>query len=243
MNGVDALWFLGRGTGVMALLLLTVTVALGIATSAGRPLPGLPRFAVTMVHRNASLLAVAFLAVHLVSLLFDPYAQLRVADLVLPFAGAYRPLWLGLGTLAFDVLLAVVATSLLRHRVGLRSWRAVHWLAYAAWPMALAHGLGTGSDSWLWAPATACVLTVGVAAWWRWVPTASPHTAPTTVAHAALTVAPRTAATAAAHAAPVAVAHAAPAVAPHIAPVVAPRTVADAVAHAAPHTVRAEVRT
>jgi methionine sulfoxide reductase heme-binding subunit len=166
----NALWYAARGTGVMNLLLLTVVVALGIATRSGRPLPGLPRFAVAGVHRSASLLAVALLVVHVTTLLFDPYAQLRLLDVVVPFAGSYRPLWLGLGTAACDLLLALVATSLLRHRLGLRAWRAVHWVAYAAWPLALLHGLGTGTDAgtgWLRGLAAACALTVVAALAWR----------------------------------------------------------------------------
>jgi sulfoxide reductase heme-binding subunit YedZ len=168
---VDALWYLGRGTGVTALVLLTVTVGLGIATSAGRPVPGLPRSAVVVVHRNAALLAVSLLAVHVGSLLFDPYAQLRVVDLVLPFAGAYRPVWQGLGTAAFDLLLAIVVTSLARHRLGLRAWRAVHWLAYAAWPLALLHAIGNGTDAgaaWLRTIAAGCAVAVGAGVAWRY---------------------------------------------------------------------------
>ncbi|HEY3259586.1 MAG TPA: ferric reductase-like transmembrane domain-containing protein [Pseudonocardiaceae bacterium] len=178
----EALWFLARGTGVTVLVLLTTTVGLGIATGAGRTLPGLPRSAVVLVHRNASLLAVTFLAVHVGTLLMDPYAQLRLLDLVLPFGGAYRPLWLGLGTAASDLLIAIIVTSLLRHRLGLRAWRAVHWLAYAAWPLALLHALGTGTDAttpWLRAIAAACVLAVGASLAWRFSDAAALRT-PTT---------------------------------------------------------------
>ena len=70
----------------------------------------------------------------------------RLVDVVVPFVGAYRPFWLGLGALALDLLAALIVTSLLRARIGLRAWRAVHWVAYACWPVALVHGLGTGSD-------------------------------------------------------------------------------------------------
>jgi len=169
----EALWYLSRGTGAVSLMLLTVVVALGIATRSGQPAFGLPRFAVTAVHRNASLLAVALLGIHVTTLLFDPYAQLKLVDIVLPFAGSYRPFWLGLGTLGLDLIVALVATSLLRHRLGLRAWRAVHWLAYAAWPVALLHGLGTGTDShtvWLRVIAGACVAAVAASVAWRLAP-------------------------------------------------------------------------
>lgn len=167
---VDALWYLARGTGVVSLVMLTVVVVLGIGGRSGRPVFGLPRFAVVAVHRNAALLAVSLLAVHVLTLFFDPYAQLKLVDLVVPFVGAYRPAWLGLGTLALDLMLALVATSLLRHRLGLRTWRAVHWLAYLTWPMALLHGLGTGTDAgetWLRAVAATCVAAVLAAVGWR----------------------------------------------------------------------------
>jgi methionine sulfoxide reductase heme-binding subunit len=166
----SALWYLGRGTGLVTLVLLTIVVALGIATRSGRPAFGLPRFAVGAVHRNASLLAVALLGIHILTMLADPYAQLRLVDTVLPFAGTYRPFWLGLGTLAADLIVALVLTSLVRHRLGLRTWRAVHWFAYAAWPLAFLHGLGTGTDAaqlWLRGTALACAAAVLAAAVWR----------------------------------------------------------------------------
>ena len=106
-----------------------------------------PRFLVAGLHRNLTLLAIAFVVVHVVTTVADGYAPIRLVDAVVPFVSAYRPIWLGLGAVAFDLLLALIVTSLLRARVGLRLWRAVHWLAYAAWPLALVHGLGTGSDS------------------------------------------------------------------------------------------------
>jgi len=169
----NALWYLARGTGLVALVLLTVVVALGIGARSGRTAFGLPRFAVNLVHRNAALLALVLLVGHVLSLLFDPYAQLRLADIVVPFAGTYRPLWEGLGTLAFDIVLALIATSLLRKRIGARAWRVVHWLAYLCWPLALLHGLETGTDGgtgWLRAVAGLCAATVGAAVIWRLAP-------------------------------------------------------------------------
>ncbi len=165
-----ALWALGRGTGVTALVLMTVAMLLGVLTRSGRPALGLPRFAVTQVHRSASLLATVFMAVHVGSLFFDPYAQLRLVDVLVPFLGAAKPLWLGLGTLALDLTLTVVATSLLRHRIGLRTWRAVHWCTYALWPLALVHGLGNGTDAgsaWFLVLSAACAIPVVLALGWR----------------------------------------------------------------------------
>lgn len=170
MNLTDALWYLGRGTGVVALLMFTLTMVLGITTRSGRPGLGLDRFGVADLHKTASLAGTGLVAVHVGTLLFDPYAQLRLVDLVLPFAGSYRPMWLGLGTLAVDVLLVLVGTSLLRHRIGPRTFRAVHWSAYAMWPFAFLHALGTGTDAgslWLRSVAAGCALVVAVALGWR----------------------------------------------------------------------------
>jgi hypothetical protein len=160
------LWYLTRGTGATALILLTISVALGIANVRRIRIAGLPRFVSDELHRNVSLLAVVFLFVHIVTTLLDPFAPINLIDAVIPFVSVYRPLWLGLGALAFDVLIAVTVTSLLRRRVGYTAWRAVHFLSYAMWPVALVHGLGTGSDAkatWMLALVAICVATVLVA--------------------------------------------------------------------------------
>lgn len=165
----DALWALGRATGVVAMVLLTVSVVLGTVTRSGRRAVGLPRFSVTIVHRNVAILAAVFTLVHIVSLLFDPYAQLRLVDLVVPFLGKYQPFWLGLGTLGVDLLLAVMVTGLLRRFVGVRVFRVVHWFVYAMWPVAFVHGIFIGSDrgaGWFVATSIACgVVVIGAGAW------------------------------------------------------------------------------
>jgi sulfoxide reductase heme-binding subunit YedZ len=166
----DTLWYLGRGSGVVTLVLLTISIVLGIGTRSGRPAPWLPRFAVAALHRNTSLLAAVFLVLHVVLLLFDPYAQLAVVDTVVPFLAGYAPFWVGLGTLTLDLLAALVLTSLLRHRIGRRTWRAVHWTGYAAWPVALVHALGAGTDAgsgWFLVLAGVCAVAVAGAVCWR----------------------------------------------------------------------------
>jgi sulfoxide reductase heme-binding subunit YedZ len=166
----DALWYLARGAGTVSLVLLTVVMVLGIGSRSGRPVFGLPRFGVVAVHRNASLVAVGLLIVHLLTLLLDPYAQLRLVNLVIPFGSVYRPLWVGLGTVAIDLLVVVLLSTWVRHYLGARTWRAVHWAAYAIWPIALLHGLFSGTDggrSWLLAIAGLCALAVAAALVWR----------------------------------------------------------------------------
>jgi sulfoxide reductase heme-binding subunit YedZ len=165
--GPSPLWYLSRGTGAITLVLLSMTVLLGITgTLRWRPGARTPRFVVDGLHRNISLLVVVLLAAHILTALLDPFAHLRALDAILPFASHYRPLWLGFGALAFDLLLALIVTSLVRARLGLRAWRAVHWAAYLCWPVAVLHGLGTGTDArslWLQALTALCVGVVVVA--------------------------------------------------------------------------------
>lgn len=168
----EALWALGRGTGVVCLALFTLTLVLGIVSRSGRA-AGLGRAGVNSLHRTAALTGVGLLTVHVTTLVLDPYAQLRLVDVVVPFGSGYRPLWVGLGTLALDLLLVVTVVSLARNLVGPRLFRGVHWATYALWPIALAHGLGSGSDAWtIWMDAIsgACVLAVAAALGWRLSP-------------------------------------------------------------------------
>jgi methionine sulfoxide reductase heme-binding subunit len=166
----SALWYLARGTGFVSLVLLTLVAIGGVVVRSGAQPVRLPRFVVLGLHRNVALLAVAFLGVHIVTVVLDPYVSINLVDAVIPFGSAYRPLWLGLGALAFDLLLAIVVTSLLRARIGRRTWRTIHWAAYALWPTALVHALGTGTDAtrpWFLATAALCVLAVFAALAWR----------------------------------------------------------------------------
>lgn len=142
----EAMWALARVSGLVAMVLLTLSLLLGILTRSGRPLPGLSRVSAALLHRNISLLAVVFVVFHVGSLLLDSYAHLNLADVVVPFLGSYKPFWQGLGTVALDLLAAVALTSLLRRRLGQRTFKVVHWLTYGMWPVALAHSVGDGTD-------------------------------------------------------------------------------------------------
>jgi predicted ferric reductase len=156
-------WYLTRSTGAVALLLLSGSVALGVADVRRLASQRWPRFVIDALHRNVALLSVVFLVIHIVTSVLDSFTSIPLIDAVVPFIGSYRPIWLGLGALAFDLLLAVTITSLLRQRLGYETWRAVHWLSYASWPVALVHGLGTGSDTkgtWMLAVDLLCLLAV-----------------------------------------------------------------------------------
>jgi DMSO/TMAO reductase YedYZ heme-binding membrane subunit len=168
--GPSAYWYLTRGTGLVTLVLLTASLLLGIVQERRWAPAASPRFIVVSLHRAVSLLVVVLLAVHVVTAVLDSFAPIPLLDAVLPFAGSYRPIWLGLGAIGCDLILALTVTSLLRRRLGLRAWRAVHWSAYACWPVALAHGWGTGSDTrtgWMLGVTLACAAAVLVAVGWR----------------------------------------------------------------------------
>ena len=161
--GPSAYWFLTRSTGAVALLLLTAAVVLGVIDVRRWSSPRCPRFVIDSLHRSVSLMALAFLLAHILTAVLDSFASISLIDAFVPFVGSYRPFWLGLGAVAFDLILAVVLTSLLRARIGFKTWRAVHWLTYASWPVALVHGLGSGSDAnstWLLALSIVCTVAV-----------------------------------------------------------------------------------
>jgi methionine sulfoxide reductase heme-binding subunit len=156
-------WYLTRATGMVALLLLTGAVVLGVLDVRRFSSPRWPRFVVDALHRNVALLAMVFLGLHIVTSVLDSFASISWLDAVVPFAGSYRPFWLGLGAISFDLLIAVTITSMLRRHMGYASWRAIHWLTYASWPIALVHGFGTGSDvhsTWLIGLSVACLVAV-----------------------------------------------------------------------------------
>ena len=162
----EILWFVSRACGLVSLLLLTGTVVLGCAHATRASTGGWQRFTLHALHRNLSLLAVVFVAIHVVSTVLDRFVSIGFASAFVPFTNGYRTLWLGLGALAFDILLALIATGLLRRHVGHRLWRAIHWAAYACWPLALLHALGTGSDAsrpWMLAIALGSAAAVAVA--------------------------------------------------------------------------------
>jgi predicted ferric reductase len=157
------LWYATRAAGLVTLVLLTASVVLGILTAAQFSREGWPRFLTVGLHRNLGLLVLVFLALHVGTTVVDTYTSISLRNAVVPFTGTYKPLWLGLGAVALDLLIALTVTSLLRQRLGHRTWRAVHWCGYLCWPVALAHGAGIGTDRstpWVFYLTIACVAAV-----------------------------------------------------------------------------------
>lgn len=163
-SGVQYLWYLSRGSGVLLLLLFSFVMVLGVAVRLGSAPRWLARFTVARLHRTLSLFAVLLLALHVITAMLDPYVTIGWTASILPFASAYRTLAIGLGTLAVDIGGAVLLTSLIRDRLAFRTWRAVHWLAYLAWPVAFVHSLLAGNDLHIWWVAAAeCISVTAVA--------------------------------------------------------------------------------
>jgi sulfoxide reductase heme-binding subunit YedZ len=174
------IWYLNRSTGIVALVLMTLTLVLGVVVQRQRRLPGLPRFGVVTLHRNVSLLSALLLLVHIVSAVVDSYVSIDWLAVLLPFTSGWEPFGVGLGTLAVDLLVLIVVTSLLRGRIPVRLWRGIHWTSYALWPLAFVHGLTAGTDlgsGWALAVALACAAAAGGAAAVAWTGRSSPPAA------------------------------------------------------------------
>lgn len=173
------LWYTSRATGAVSIVLFTVVMMLGIATAGRAASEVLPRAAVLRLHRTLSLTAVAFLAVHIGTAILDGYVNVTVWDVVVPFGAGFDPFWVGLGSVAVDLLLAIGITSALRRFMSAAAWRAIHLTAYAMWPLALAHGWGIaggdGHQTWMVVLDVVCVALIGGAAlFWRLRPDRHP---------------------------------------------------------------------
>lgn len=161
------LWWISRGTGLAALVALTAGLVLGVATV---PRVTRPRFVPAGLHRTLTVGALALVVAHVVTVIVDGYAPVGWLDAVVPFSSPYRTVWTGLGTVAFDVMLVAAATSWKRLRPGYRAWKLLHVASWACWPVAVAHGVATGTDTkaiWDLGLTAACVALVAGALGWR----------------------------------------------------------------------------
>jgi sulfoxide reductase heme-binding subunit YedZ len=174
------LWYTTRGAGAVSMILLSAVVILGVLSSLRFQSAGWPRFLTPALHRNLALMTLVFLGLHIVTAVVDPFTHLGWLTAVVPFSSYYRTFWLGLGTIAFELLAAIVVTSLLRGLIGQAAWRAIHWLAYASWPVAVLHGFGAGTDvlsAWFMVLSIVCVGSVVMAVVYRILqPSADPLT-------------------------------------------------------------------
>jgi DMSO/TMAO reductase YedYZ heme-binding membrane subunit len=165
-----ALWYATRATGLMALVLLTLTMVFGLTTTTRARARNWPGFAQQEMHRRISILSVVFVGLHVLTSVMDTFVNIPLAAVVIPFTSKYQGFWVGVGAIALDLMIAVFVTSLLRERMRPATWRAVHWLAYLSWPVALAHTFGMGTDAgegWVIVLGIVCGLSVAAALGWR----------------------------------------------------------------------------
>jgi predicted ferric reductase len=154
--GESTYWYLARGSGIVSMALFTIAFALGLLTAGRVSSPRWPRFVTETLHRNVALASVVFIVVHVVTIVLDDFVSIGLLEAFVPFVGSYSPLYLGLGAIAFDVIIVLILTGLMRAKMSFRLWRLVHWIAYAGWPIALVHTIGIGTDQeWV-------LITVGV---------------------------------------------------------------------------------
>jgi sulfoxide reductase heme-binding subunit YedZ len=185
------LWYTTRATGFVALILFTLVVALGtfVANRIGGTYVG--RFELNELHRSISMVAIVFLMVHILTTLLDSYVPTGWISAVIPLTSKYEPVHVALGAVAFDLILAVWVSSLLKARIANRSWRFIHWFSWLALASALAHSVLTGTDSrssWGLALVVTCGAVVLASALWRYF--ARPARAAGRTALSPLSVAP-----------------------------------------------------
>jgi methionine sulfoxide reductase heme-binding subunit len=166
--GLDGplLWYLNRSTGVVTIVLLTLTTVLGVLAIGGRPAGRVPRFVTQAFHRNVALLSLLLLVVHLVTAVLDTFVEIRWYEVFIPFVGSYEPLWVGFGAIATDLMIIAIVTSLLRTRMKHNLWRGLHVTTYALWALAIGHGIGVGTDMTesMWLLTVVCAIAVPLAA-------------------------------------------------------------------------------
>jgi sulfoxide reductase heme-binding subunit YedZ len=163
-------WYITRSSGLVAFALITATVVLGVLGAERFETASRPRIHFAELHRGIALFGSVLLVVHVVTAVLDPFTHLGLTSLFDPFGRSYRPLYLGLGIAAFDVMVAVVVTSLIRHRMSPMAWKVLHLSVYPIWVSGIIHGLGTGTDSHFLPIEVFYVATLGavvIASWIR----------------------------------------------------------------------------
>jgi sulfoxide reductase heme-binding subunit YedZ len=175
-----AWWLASRSAGIVAYVLLSLAVVLGLAMALRlAPVPW--RGALRLGHERIALLALVAIAAHGVLLLGDPWLRPAITQLVLPLSLDYRPLWTALGIVAFDLAAVLSLTYYARRRLGARRWRTAHRFIPIAWALAALHVIGAGTDAgqlWLQAVLAATIAAIVTLLGWRLVIPATQVPAP-----------------------------------------------------------------
>jgi sulfoxide reductase heme-binding subunit YedZ len=165
-------WILARTGGFTAYILLALSFVVGIVLKS-RPFGNrLKPATVTDTHRTLAILGLGALAIHATALVFDATVAMPVSALFVPGLSPYRPLWVGIGVLAAELMIVIYASFSLRKRIGAKNWRRLHWATYLIFALATVHGLAAGTDSarsWALALYLGAVAAVSAAATWRFL--------------------------------------------------------------------------
>ncbi|HAM24330.1 MAG TPA: ferric reductase [Actinobacteria bacterium] len=166
---MNSAWYLDRAAGLVLVVLFTLTVALGVITSRRREPASQVRLFTQDLHTRVTVAAMTLLLVHVGTAVVDSYVNISLRDVFVPFIAGWNPLWLGFGTLALDLLLVVVITTIIRHQIGEKPWRSIHLVSYACWALAVIHGWRSGTDTstvWGLSVIIGCTLIgLGAIAW------------------------------------------------------------------------------
>jgi sulfoxide reductase heme-binding subunit YedZ len=163
-------WYVARAAGIAAYLMLSFVVVLGLTMARKTTLKRWPQFAIEDVHRFAGLLVGTFVTIHIVTIAIDSWLPFSIGSILVPLLSRYRRLWVALGVVAAELLLALAATNHYRDRLSHRFWRRAHYLNFVVWSAATLHGIGSGTDRsapWLLALYALATASVGTAIAWR----------------------------------------------------------------------------
>jgi sulfoxide reductase heme-binding subunit YedZ len=159
-------WYAARAAGIVAYVLLTAVVLLGLTLATKARLRYWPRFALEDVHRFGGLLIGTFVGLHVLTIAIDSVVHFSVAQLVVPFAASYRPLWTGLGIVAAELLVALAVANRFKSKLPYGFWRRTHYLNFGVWGLATVHSAAVGTDRaepWLIALLAGCAAAVAIA--------------------------------------------------------------------------------
>lgn len=140
-------WYLSRSAGTVGYLLLASSTVWGLVLSSKIVKDTVPAALSLAMHNILSWLAIAFTSVHMVSLLFDNFFSYKLSDLLIPFVGPYEPGWVGLGVIAFYLMLLTSISFYFRKQIGQKRWRSLHYLTFGVFVLGTIHGAMAGTDS------------------------------------------------------------------------------------------------
>jgi predicted ferric reductase len=147
LDSVQLWWYVTRASGMVAYLLLWLSMVLGLGITSKSFDLLLDRVFTYDFHQFISLLSLAFVVLHVAVLLLDRYLPYSIWQILVPFISPYRPFWVGIGVVGFYLTILVTVTFYLRKWIGMRAFRLIHVLSLVGYAGATLHGIFAGTDS------------------------------------------------------------------------------------------------